>query len=242
MNQYLQTAPDPDQLADRLARFICETINRRLSEKDRFFLALSGGSTPQLLFKLIAEKYPLACEWEKVHFFWVDERCVPHTDPQSNFGACKDLMLDHLDCPPEHIHPVDGSREAEKEALRYASDLLAHIPAQDGIPLFDLVLLGIGTDGHTASIFPNSLTLFHAPQPCVATQHPESRQKRISITGTVINKASCVVFVVAGEEKKEVLFHIVTKNAAFEHLPAALVKPENGELYFFADQSAASLL
>lgn len=223
-----------DELAAAFALFFQE----RLKGKDRFTVALSGGSTPKLLFKLWADQYRERIEWSKVHFFWGDERCVPPEHADSNFGVCKALLLDHIDIPAENIHRIHGEVEAEMEAKRYGEEIAHHASPLNGIPSFDLVILGMGDDGHTASIFPHQIAFIDSEDYCVVATHPDTGQNRITITGSVINNAETVVFLVSGGNKREKVRAILQKENGYESYPAAHVRPKTGELYWFVDKEA----
>lgn len=207
-----------------------------------FHVALSGGSTPKLIFDVLAAQYGSAIDWSQIHFYWGDERCVPPTDEQSNFKMTQEHLFSKIKVPKENIHRILGENQPMGEAMRYANLLEINLDRVDGIPQFDLVLLGMGDDGHTASIFPQEIELWEGADHCVVATHPDSGQKRVSITGTVINKAKAVIFLVTGESKAEKVKEIYGKVGDYKKYPAALVQPQSGKLSWFMDEAAVKLL
>ncbi len=231
--------PDLDTLA---AAFVCD-LNRFLKETGEIgktvHIALSGGTTPLSVFRRLAISTQTE-EWDHVHLYWCDERCVPAEDPESNYGNARRLFIEALGIPPERIHFIRGEEEPEKEAARYSHLLLEKLPVEQGFPVFDWIWLGMGADGHTASIFPSELHLWKADQPCVATTHPTTGQRRISITGGVINRARRVAFLVSGKSKSGVVNEIVMKEGSYLAYPAFYVAPLNGNLEWYLDMDATS--
>lgn len=207
-----------------------------------FHVALSGGSTPKLIFDVLADQYGETIDWSQIHFYWGDERCVSPMDEQSNFKMTKDHLFSKIKVPKENIHRVLGENQPMGEAMRYANLLEINLDRVDEIPQFDLVLLGMGDDGHTASIFPHEMELWQADDHCVVATHPDSGQKRVSINGKVINKAKEVIFLVTGDTKAQKVKEIRGKLGNYKKYPAALVQPESGKLTWFLDEAATSLL
>ncbi len=233
--------PDMDTLA---GAFVCEVRNFLLkaSKSERtFHIALSGGSTPLSIFKQLVETTGRE-EWSNIHLYWVDERCVPPDNDQSNFLHAKNRLIDPLGIPEDQVHRIHGEGEPSMESTRYGQLLLDQLPIVNGVPVFDWIWLGLGADGHTASIFPHELNLWNAEEPCVVATHPETGQKRISITGNLINAASRVSFVVAGEGKASIVNEIMMKEGKFMEYPAFYVAPGSKNLEWFLDQDAASWL
>ncbi len=220
---------------------VCRALTRKLvalAESDKLVtVALSGGSTPKWLFKMLSEEYA-DTDWSNVHFFWGDERCVAFDSSESNYGEAKRLFFDLCQVPEENIHAVDGSAEPEFEAQRYADEISVFTEVGNGFPVFDLVILGLGTDGHTASIFPDRGDLWFAEEICAAVKHPESGQERVTITGPVINNARVVVFLCTGAAKAKVVASIVRDEDTA--LPATKVCPVDGELVWFMDRAASA--
>ena len=237
MKVFQKIYADPERVAEQFARHLAEWMAE--SEKEHFHIALSGGSTPRLLFDLIARDYANKFPWDMVHFWWGDERCVPPDDADSNYGMTRRHLLDHIDIPEQNIHRVRGENDPETEAIRYGKEIQEYIPQENGWPVFDLIMLGLGTDGHTASIFPHEMELWENPNVCVVATHPDSGQKRVSLTGGVINEGKRIAFLATGGSKTEKYVEIVEQKGAYKSYPASYVKPEKGDLYWFIDQAAA---
>lgn len=202
-------------------------------------IALSGGSTPQSLFELLANEYETTIDWTKVRLFWVDERCVAPTDAESNYGMTYDSFLQRTFVPGENIFRMRGEEIPEFEAERYRNLLLKELPARDGYPVFDLVLLGMGTDGHTASIFPNDLTLIDSEFSVAVNTNPYTNQKRLTLTCNTINNAKHIVFMITGQSKAELVKEIIENNPKSKKYPAAHI---SGNVDYYLDKSAATEL
>jgi 6-phosphogluconolactonase len=230
----------PEELAINFADDLIGMINES-SDKNTFTIALSGGNSPKLLFPVIADRCSDSVSWEKVHFFWIDERCVPPGDNESNFGTAKTAFLNRINIPSGNIHRIKGENEPSEEAVRYSSEIAGFNRKRGNQPVFDLIILGLGEDGHTASIFPGNNRLFNSEKICEPVVHPVSLQKRITLTGKVINNADNVVFLVIGKNKAEVVSAILKKKGTFDY-PAELVKPETGVVKWYLDGSAAKLV
>lgn len=211
-----------------------------IASRPSVHIALSGGSTPKIVFDELAKNYATAVDWKKVHLYWGDERCVPPTDQESNYKMTVDHLLSKIDIPESNVHRIKGEREPQAEAERYGKVLQDELPKSvEGVPQFDLVILGMGDDGHTASIFPHEIDLWHSEANCVVAVHPDSGQKRVSITGKIINSAEAVVFLVTGQNKAEKVKEIITQSGDFETYPASLVAPSSDNLHWFLDAGAA---
>ncbi|MCB0584746.1 MAG: 6-phosphogluconolactonase [Phaeodactylibacter sp.] len=223
------------QVAEDFAQYFAEWVE----DKPRVTLALSGGSTPKVLFRLWAEQYRDSIEWGKVHFFWGDERCVPPDDEESNFKMANGLFLSRIGIPEENIHRIRGESRPEEEARRYAEEIVRFVNARNGMPSFDMILLGMGSDGHTASIFPDQMELLSVETLCAVATHPESGQQRITLTGKVLNNAEEVAFLATGQGKAAMVKKIINGEADSQHFPAAHIEPSQGELHWFIDQDAA---
>ena len=233
--------PDKDALA---GAFVCE-INSFLTETKEserpLHIAISGGSTPLSIFRKLAETTRKE-EWSKIRLYWGDERCVSPDDEQSNFGNAKNTLIDPVELPEDHVHRIRGEDEPSSEAIRYGQLLMDHLPVEKGLPVFDWIWLGLGTDGHTASIFPHQLNLWSSKGPCVVATHPENGQKRISITGNLINEARRVSFIVSGKSKAQIVNEIVMREGRYMDYPAFYVAPKTENLEWFMDQDATSWL
>ncbi len=225
-----------------------ELLRRAVAGSDSgapFSVALSGGSTPKRLFALLAdEPYRAELPWESVHFFWGDERAVPPDHPDSNFGAAREILFSKTTIPAENVHRIQGELEdPARAAAAYEESLrrFFQLPA-GGIPRFDLVFLGMGADGHTASLFPGSEALGEARRLAVAPWIEKLGAHRITLTCPVFNNASCILFLVSGAEKAERLKTVVESEGRDALYPAQLVRPKKGELYWYVDRAAAAAL
>ena len=219
-----------------------EYLRDFVKHRNRTNIALSGGSTPKIVFEELATHYKDEIAWEKVHFFWGDERCVPPDDEQSNYRMTRIHLLDPLEISSDNIHRIRGEEPPAEEAAYYDALLRSKLPSDGAIPKFDMVILGMGDDGHTASIFPHQIELWHSQKLCEVALHPETGQQRISLTGGIINNADEVVFLVTGSSKAEKFRKINRKEEGYQSYPAALVNPVSGKLNWFLDRQAAEFL
>lgn len=201
-------------------------------------ISLSGGSTPKLLFKTLAQvPYNTQIQWQNLHFWWGDERMVEPTDPESNYGEVQHLLFDHINIPTENIHRIYGENDVERERERFENEIKENIPDQT----FDWIILGMGEDGHTASLFPHQ-TDFEDNHLAVIATHPDTKQVRISKTAKLIEKAQRVTYLVTGKSKAEILQEIQIKEANELVYPAAKIKARNGNTQWYLDRNAAELL
>ncbi len=230
------------QTREEVAKNFAAYFKQFVSERTVAHIALSGGSTPKIVFEELASNYSDQINWGNIHLYWGDERCVPPTDTESNYKMTKDFLLSKIIIPEQNIHRIRGENEPGDEAKAYSLLLEENLPIVNGIPQFDLVILGLGDDGHTASIFPHQIELWNAPEHCVVAQHPETGQNRVSITGSVINGAMEVTFLVTGYGKAPKVEEIINKTGQFKDYPGSLVAPESGNLIWFLDQAAAGRL
>jgi len=225
---------------EELTKAFAEFIKTELEDKNSYSIALSGGSTPKFIFQYLTKNYKDSIPWSKINFYWGDERCVPPTDEQSNFKLADDNLFKELGIKEDQIFRIKGEIEPIIEAENYSKILEESLPNKNGIPVFDLIWLGLGDDGHTASIFPYEINLFNSINFCEVAHHPISGQKRITLTGKVINNAEKVLFIAVGKNKAEKIKEVfVDKN--FD-LPATLVNPLNSNLFVFIDREAAKRL
>lgn len=234
--------PTPFDTAKTFAAHFYELSEHLKERGKKFIVALSGGSTPKFLFTILSKEFIEIIDWKNILFFWGDDRMVPPESEESNYGEAKRILFDHIEIPKENIIPVSGINIPEKEAEVYAKKIEELVSDTNGKVVFDLMLLGMGDDGHTASIFPNQIDLFHSAKTCVVAEHPVSGQKRISVTGKIINQSAQVVFLITGKNKAVVLDEIINKKGNYKKYPTALVEPDSGKLFFFLDKEAAELL
>ena len=241
MRQTIKIFKSVDELSDFFAQKIATDI-QQFPQGKFYSIALSGGSTPRKVFEYIALHFKNQVEWQKVQIFWGDERCVKPESEESNFRMAKESLLEKVPIPANNIFRIQGEADASAEAARYAEIIRQHIPSEDNIPRFDLMMLGLGDDGHTVSIFPGNLHLFKSKKLCEATENPYSKQKRITVTGKIINSARTVVFLVTGESKANMVSGIIGKKEGYKQLPASMVKPTEGDLIWLLDEQAANKL
>jgi 6-phosphogluconolactonase len=226
----------PEDLAEGFAVYMQSLIEK--SNKNSFHIALSGGSTPKLLFNCLANKYRDQIKWNIIHLWWGDERMVPPDDSESNYKMTKDNLLSFIDIPADNIHRIHGEESSGEETNRYSSEIKKFIPSNNNLPVFDLIILGMGEDGHTASIFPNQMELLDSTEICEVAPHPVSGQKRITLTGNVINNAKIVAFIVTGTRKAGKIAQIFSKAEVAASYPAAHINP-TGKLVWFLDKPAS---
>jgi 6-phosphogluconolactonase len=232
----------PYELSEKFAEEIVKMIAESGKDNSPFTIALSGGSTPELLYSVIGDHFSNSVNWKNVHFFWGDERSVPPDNPESNFGMTSRSLFGKIRIPSNNIHRIRGESDPDKEVLRYSIEIEEYCRKRDGLPVFDLIILGLGEDGHTASIFPSNIKLMESVRICAVASHPVTMQKRITLTGRIINNADKVTFLITGKKKAEIVEKILNKGSYAENYPASLIVPVYGELIWFLDNEAASLL
>jgi 6-phosphogluconolactonase len=232
---------DGSGLATAAAERFIGLATMAVAERGQFTVALSGGSTPRAMYTLLAaEENAARIDWTKVHVFWGDERCVPPDHPGSSFRMARETLLDHVPLPEGNLHRVRGELDPEEAARAYAAELQSFFGTE--WPCFDLVLLGMGSDGHTASLFPGSPALDERRRSVVAvTAHYEDRPaQRVSLTAPAINTARQIIFLVAGASKAGIVSAVL--EGPPECYPAQLIQPAAGQLAWMMDAPAASLL
>ena len=229
-------------LAESFAAEFKNICEESISKTGRINIAISGGNTPKLLFEILAEKFKDKIEWDKVNIYWADERCVPPDNDGSNFGMTGKFLFSKILIPEGNIHRIYGENVPAVEAVRYADEIKNNLKQRNEIPKFDLILLGMGDDGHTASIFPDQMDLLNSDNVCAVVFHPESGQKRITLTGKVINNADKIYFLVTGKSKAEVMKEILEKKNGYLKYPAAHIQTNNNYTFWNLDKEAAGLL
>jgi 6-phosphogluconolactonase len=232
----LTVSADLDALSTTAAELITQLLTDAVRKFGIATIALSGGSTPCRLYRLLARNpYRNRIPWEKTHLFWGDERCVPPDHPDSNYLMARRAMLDDLQIPEMNIHRVRAEESQEQAASEYERELRDFFePPAGRFPHFDVMLLGLGEDGHTASLFPGGLELFEMDRIAIGTQKPGG-WRRISLTIPTLNASRNVVFVVSGESKAHMLPRAMSQPDM--NVPASMVKPE-GNLFYLADVAA----
>lgn len=234
MTRTVEVLSDQAALVERSLQIVLERLQAAIAERGQCTLALSGGSTPKPLYEAMAKQ---ALPWEQVHIFWGDERYVPADHPDSNEGMARQAWLDHIEIPAKNIHPVPTHHpDPADSATQHDQELQAFFQTQPGeFPQFDVILLGIGDDGHTASLFPHTEALNVSDR--LITVGNKDGQPRITFTSALINQARCVLFMVAGANKQEALEHILADEGNSQQYPARLIQPQ-GELIWLLDSAA----
>ena len=236
----LRVCADPADLSRRAAEAAVGTIKEAVRRSGTCSIVLSGGSTPRTLYGLLASQFRAEVPWAHVQVFWGDERYVPPEDPQSNYRMVKEALLDHVPCPAANIHPMPTHFPSADEAARdYERTLRNHFVGE--WPRFDLVLLGIGDDGHTASLFPGSLALAERTRWVVAAQAPVEPQVRLTLTMPALTRAGAIYVLVTGASKGEALRHVLAGAGDWIKYPAAGVRLGTGSVIWWADRDAAAL-
>ena len=238
--------PDAEALARRAAQYFVEMAGEAVEARGRARIAISGGSTPRAAFALLADPnqpWRSRMPWEMLDLYWVDERSVPPGDLESNYRMTREALLDHVPLRPEQIHRIEGELEPEAAAARYESELRSTFRLEGAeSPRFDLVALGLGDDGHTASLFPHTEAIHEMSRLVTANHVPRKDAWRITLTWPVINHSSSVFFLVAGAEKAAILKEVLTGPRDPERLPSQLIWPASGILTLILDKAAATLL
>ena len=239
--QDIQIRQDAHNVATAAATLFSELSSVCIKKSGSFSVALSGGSTPELLFKLLsAAPFREAIEWQKVHLFWGDERCVPPDNKDSNFNLAFRSLISKIEIPPENIHRMAGESEPQTAAAAYEDDLRRYC-AVSGKAGLDLVFLGLGGDGHALSLFPDSPLLAQTTR-LVASGYVESVHAwRLSLTLSAVNNSADAVFLVVGEAKARILKEVIEGGKARLKYPAALIRPRH-RLIWLVDKASASLL
>jgi len=232
----------PDEVARAAARSLAEVATVAMSHSGRFTLALSGGETPRPLYHTLAEEYRETLPWPKMHLFWGDDRFVPPDDPSSNYRLVQETLLQHVPVQQINVHPMPVFfHDPAAAAADYEATLKAYW--RSAWPRLDLMLQGLGADGHTASLFPHAPALAARQRWVAAVSEPSvTPSQRLTVTLPVINSAARVYFIVTGAEKAGVVAEVLSGHADAEACPAAGVQPVNGEVVWWLDEAAAAEL
>jgi len=234
---------DPPDLFVHAAEEIAHVAGEAICTHGEFTFALSGGSTPASTYELLGTRFHYSVDWKEVQFFWGDERCVPPDNPESNYGMANRTLLTKLGLRLEQVHRMRGELDPEEAALEYEAELRKSLSAGDGeVPSFDLIMLGLGDNRHTASLFPGDPAIHEATRMVVAVDVDAEPRKRLSFTPPLINNAQRVMFLAAGANKAEAVRDILEGPRDPDKYPAQIVAPTAGELWWFLDKAAASLL
>jgi 6-phosphogluconolactonase len=237
----LYTFDDKEIMSEQLASWIESLVQDTLKKQDLFTLVLSGGGTPKLLFeKLASDKYKDKIDWKRVHIFWGDERVVPFEDDRNNAKMAYDILINHINVPPEQVHIMRTDIEPKLAAEEYEKILHQYF---DNMPnSFDLVLLGMGDDGHTLSLFPGSPIIEEHERWVNSVYNEQQKMYRITLMPAIVNKASNIAFMVEGAKKANVLQQVIEGPYIPMKLPAQIIKPVNGQLSWFLDKAIAKEL
>jgi len=233
----------PQELFAAAAEAVAQLAVEAVAERGRFTLALSGGSTPKSLYTLLATNARTSLPWDRMFFFWGDERHVPPNHPDSNYRMANEAMLSKVPVPADNVFRIKAENaDAAAAAQEYELTLRRFFREESGVPNFDLILLGMGPDGHTASLFPGTAALQENSRLVVANWVEKLKTHRLSFTFPVLNAARCVLFLVSGIDKAAVLKTVLEDDVPGEQYPAKLVRPSAGKLIWMLDRGAASAL
>ena len=226
-------------MAQAIARSWCEQAQRAAENHRVFSVVVSGGSTgPALYREMAAPEWRGRIPWEWVHIFWADERCVSSKHEESNYRIVSDFLLSHITIPEKNVHRIRGEEDPAEESVRYEKEIQDHQELRKGdTNLFDWIFLGVGLDGHTASLFPEQKTLLDTPRLCGIARHPQTDQIRITLTPSAINRSHRITYHVIGRGKARVIFELLSKPSEKSYYPTAHIKGE-----WYLDLGAASLL
>lgn len=239
MTHQLRLHRNHEHLSQAVAEAVADRLNEAVDARGRGTLVLSGGSTPNRLYGLLAADYADRIPWEKLHLFWGDERYVPHSDDASNFGTAHAHLLDHVPVPAEHVHPFPTDvAPPDAAADAYAVELEAFFGGSP--PVFDVVLLGLGDDGHTASLFPGSPALDVDDRWVTTARAPHPPHQRLTLTFPVLDQARNLYFLVSGSKKVDALRCAFGQPSSLSSCPAARLRPTSGNLIWWVDADAAA--
>ncbi len=233
----------PQELFAAAAEEVVRAAHEAVAERGRFTVALSGGSTPKNLFNLLATNAKATLPWDRTFFFWSDERHVGPTDPESNYHMADEAMLSKVPVPAGNVFRFAAENpDAAAVAQQYEQTIRKFFQMDSGVPRFDLILLGMGPDGHTASLFPGTAALQEKSKLVAANWVEKLKTHRLTFTLPLINAAREVAFLVSGVDKAAVLKTVLEENSSGDQYPAKLINPANGKLIWFVDRAAASAL
>lgn len=236
----LHTFHTAENLARGAAERLCELTKQAAAERGKVMVALSGGNTPRTLYELLGtEPYVQRLPWQEMHIFFSDERCVSPDDAESNYRMAYESLLCRAPIPAEQVHRFRGEIDPQRAAAEYAA-IIRRVSGNQTIPQFDVLLLGLGEDGHTASLFPGVSVPMDPTTLTAAVFVPKLRMWRLTFTPTLINAARQVIFLVSGTAKREPLQKLLSSASSTAPIPAQLVQPVSGILEVYADEAAAT--
>jgi 6-phosphogluconolactonase len=238
----IEVLSDLETLSLRAASIFVDASRKTIATKKQFAVVISGGSTPKRLYTLLgSEVYRDQVDWQHVHFFWADERCVPREDEASNFKIAFDALLSKITLPQKNIHRIKGEEAPDKAARDYEEEIKRFFGGSER-PGFDLIILGMGEDGHTASLFPGSNSLEETVRLAIPVYSGEPKKDRITLTLPVLNSADEILFLVAGPSKAAILSEVLGHGEEKGGLPAGMIRPAHGNITWLIDQEAAGKL
>jgi 6-phosphogluconolactonase len=237
----IQVLADLEAVSRAAAELLVGRAREVIKDRNQFSLVLSGGHTPRRLYELLSsDPFRDQVSWDRVNVFWGDERCVPAEDPRSNEHMAREALLDHVRIPPLQIHPIHCSQRVHEAAVEYETLLRTFF--KDGAPRFDFVLLGLGEDGHTASLFPNTPVLEEHEHWASGLYVAGQDFYRVTLTAAILNQAAAVAFLVTGASKAHILNEVLEGPFDPSRLPAQLIRPRSGQLFWLVDEESAGLL
>jgi len=242
MKPEIRIFKDLEELSRAAADLFVEQAKGSIAERDRFLVALNGGNTPTRLFQLLVADYREKVDWSKVYIFWGDERCVPPSDAGSSYGQARDVLLSHVLIPDTNIHRIKGELGPTEASKDYSLTLRSFASPPLEWPRFDLVYLGMGEDGHTASLFPGSPADIFEPTLPVTAHYQDRPANRVTLTPIVFNTARMIVFMAVGENKANTLAEVLSDSYNPAKYPAQRIDPKEGRLIWLVDEAAASTL
>ena len=234
---------DKHTLSRHAAEYIMRIAQESIDLHGRFTFALTGGTTPGEVYSLLgSEPIRSQIDWQLVHIFWGDERCVPHNNPESNFYLAQEVLLDNVAIPKSQIYPVPADQIDRDAASQGYTVEMQHAFGSNGIPSFDLIHLGMGPEGHTASLFPHQASLHEKHRLVMPVSVPKPPPDRLTFTPPLLNAAKNVLFLVTGSEKADALHAVLEGEYQPDEYPAQIVRPTNGEVVWMLDKAAAQNL
>lgn len=244
----LVVLPSGSEVALAGARRFAELAKTAIAEAGRFTVALSGGSTPRTIHQILAAApYHDDIDWSKVYIFFGDERCVPPDDPDSNYRMAEETLLSQVPIPSDHVYRMRGEADPPTAAAEYSAELQKFFDLKEGqgplpenFPRLDLIFLGMGPDGHTASLFPGTVALQERSKPVTANYVPKLTTNRLTLTAPSINRAANIIFLITGDSKVDALQQVLEGEYQPEVYPSQLIRPGQGKLTFLVDQAAAA--
>jgi 6-phosphogluconolactonase len=240
---HIAVYPDTNTLSQQAAQFIVRLANESIVTRGRFSIALSGGSTPKVLYGLLgSEPYRDQIDWSKVDIFWSDERCVPPDSVDSNYHMALEVLLSRVPLSPQQVHRMPADQPDHDAAAQAYTHEMRQSFGTDGIPHFDLIQLGMGPEGHTASLFPHQASLHEQQRLVMYVNVPKPPPPRLTFTPPILNAARHVLFLVTGAEKADAVQAVLAGDYNPEEYPAQIVRPASGEVVWMLDEAAAGKL